>query len=58
MVRPKLMTIEHDIRVQCSECGADLDCDFQREELIVTPCEKCIDTAHNEGVKEGREGAE
>lgn len=39
-----------DVIVRCDSCHDILDADFDRHgDLMVTPCERCVDEARKEG---------
>ncbi len=45
-----------DIEFHCSECGSVLEVDFaphDDDRIDVTPCEKCVKEANNDGDSEG-----
>lgn len=54
-----------DIEVTCEKCGDALDAETRNRRgaedvlIVVTPCEKCMDSAHEEGFDKGfKEGEE
>jgi len=41
-----------EINVTCNNCGKDLEAEIWKEEIVVTPCEFCLEIATNEGRNE------
>jgi len=44
----ELTTIEN-FSVCCNVCGNDLDAELYRSEIIIDPCETCMEKRYNEG---------
>jgi hypothetical protein len=40
--------IEFTFGVVCNVCGRDLEATFSRDEIIIDPCEYCLDKAREE----------
>ena len=53
----KLVTIEHDISVECGECGGPVASDYVAGVLAVYPCKTCNKAAYDSGVGDGKEEA-
>ena len=65
----KINDIFEDIEVSvvCNVCGEDLECYWHNYELVINPCENCMESfgeekyeeGHTEGYEEGyRDGAD
>lgn len=51
----KIVDVEFDISVDCSECGASLEAEYESNTLQVNPCQVCLKKAKDESYDEGRD---
>ncbi len=47
--------VDISIDTVCNLCGKAVEVDYLGYELVVTPCEKCLDDKYDEGYEVGRE---
>jgi hypothetical protein len=65
-IETKTAEVTFEVRVECSECGAELEAEYTESTsygrttrtLSVEACEKCLDKATSEAKEEGRHEAE
>jgi len=43
--------IELDFNVICNVCGCELDANVYSDEIIIHPCETCIEKAKEDGIR-------
>ena len=47
--------VDIDITIICNICGKEVTAEYQNHEIIVTPCEKCLEDKRSEGYDHGAE---
>ena len=50
--------VEISIDTVCNICGKNVEVDYLGGELIVTPCQACLDAKYDEGYEESEADAE